>query len=62
MKEVGPATGGQQRIRTVGLTELAAQPFRYFIDLQGRWMRTNVPVTSRMPGTLVRVLVKTAIS
>ncbi|MBK9339121.1 MAG: efflux RND transporter periplasmic adaptor subunit [Lewinellaceae bacterium] len=58
-KEVGPATGGQQRIRTVGLTELAAQPFRHFIDLQGRVdAEDNVPVTSRMPGTLVRVLVK----
>jgi membrane fusion protein (multidrug efflux system) len=58
-KEVGPATGGQQRIRTVGLTELAAQPFRHFIDLQGRVdAEDNVPVTAKMPGTLVRVLVK----
>ncbi len=58
-KEVGPVTGGQRHIRTVALTELQPQPFRHFIDLQGRVdAEENVPVTSKMPGTLIRVLVK----
>jgi len=58
-KEVGPVAGGQQRIRTVALTELQPQAFRHFIDLQGRVdAEENVPVTAKMPGTLVRVLVK----
>ena len=35
-KEVGPASGGQQRIRTVALTELKPETFRHYIDLQGR--------------------------
>ncbi|MEQ1744801.1 MAG: efflux RND transporter periplasmic adaptor subunit [Saprospiraceae bacterium] len=58
-KEVGPAAGGQQRVRTVALTELQPQPFRHYIDLQGRVdAEENVPVTAKMPGTIVRVLVK----
>lgn len=58
-KEVGTASGGQQRIRTVALTELKPETFRHYIDLQGRVdVEDNVPVTAKMPGTLVRVLVK----
>ena len=58
-KEVGPTSGSQQRIRTVALTELKPETFRHYIDLQGRVdAEDNVPVTAKMPGTLVRVLVK----
>ncbi|MFN0015381.1 MAG: efflux RND transporter periplasmic adaptor subunit [Saprospiraceae bacterium] len=58
-KEVGPSMGGQQRVRTVALTEMQPQVFRHYIDLQGRVdAEENVPVTAKMPGTLVRVLVK----
>lgn len=58
-KEVGSAAGAPQRLHTVGLTELQSQPFRHYIDLQGRVdAEDNVPVTAKMPGTLTKVLVK----
>ncbi len=58
-KEIGAAAGPTQRIRTVALSELKTEPFRHFIDLQGKVdAEENVPVTSKMPGALTRVLVK----
>mgnify|MGYP001172364113 CR=1 FL=1 len=58
-KEVGTAGGAPQRLHRVGLTELQTQPFRHYIDLQGRVdVEDNVPVTAKMPGILTKVLVK----
>ncbi|HNM27188.1 MAG TPA: transcription termination/antitermination protein NusG [Saprospiraceae bacterium] len=58
-KEVGGTQGAPERIHTVGLTEVVPQNFRHYIDLQGRIdAEDNVPVTAKMPGTLVKVLVK----
>lgn len=58
-KEMGPAGGDPQRLHRVGLTELQTQPFRHYIDLQGRVdVEDNVPVTAKMPGILTKVLVK----
>lgn len=46
-------------IQTVGIEEVKLQPFRHYIDLQGRVeAEESVPVTARMPGVLTRVLVK----
>ena len=58
-KEVGVAMGVTQRIKTVGLSEVTTGVFRHFIDLQGKVdAEENVPVTTKMPGTLTRILVK----
>lgn len=58
-KEVGAQAGAAQRLHTVALTELQPQVFRHYIDLQGRVdAEDNVPVTSKMPGVLSKVLVK----
>lgn len=57
-KEIGPGSA-EQRIRTVGLTELAPQTFRHFIDLQGKVEADeSIQATAKMPGVLTRVLVK----
>jgi len=43
----------------VGIEEVTQQSFRHYIDLQGRVeAEESVPVTAKMPGALVRVLVK----
>lgn len=58
-KEVGAQAGAAQRLHTVALTELQPQVFRHYIDLQGQVdAEDNVPVTSKMPGVLSKVLVK----
>ena len=58
-KETGNTAGNAQRIRTVGLSELKSSSFRHYIDLQGKVdAEENVPATSKLPGTLTRVLVK----
>lgn len=58
-KEVGAQAGAAQRLHTVALTELQPQVFRHYIDLQGRVdAEDNVPVTSKMPGVLSKVLIK----
>ncbi len=45
--------------QNVGIEEVKWQPFRHYVDLQGRVVaEESVPVTSRMPGVLTRVLVK----
>lgn len=57
-KEVNAANPVAQRIRTVGLTEVQSGPFRHYIDMQGKVdADQSVAVTSKMPGTLTRVLV-----
>ena len=57
-KEAGAAPV-EQRIRTVGLTEIKPQVFRHFIDLQGKIeAEESVQATAKMPGTLTRILVK----
>lgn len=57
-KEAGVGAA-EQRIRTVGLTELKPQIFRHFIDLQGKIeAEESVQATAKMPGALTRVLVK----
>jgi len=58
-KETGATPAAAQRIKTVGLTEVTTAPFKHYIDLQGKVdAQDNVPVTSRMPGVLTRILVK----
>jgi membrane fusion protein (multidrug efflux system) len=58
-KELGTGGGGAQRVRTVSLTEVQLDTFQHFIDLQGRVeAENNVPVTSKIPGVLTRVLVE----
>ena len=58
-KEIGAANGPEKRIKTVSLTELNTGVFRHYIDLQGKVdAEENVPVTTKMPGTLTRILVK----
>jgi RND family efflux transporter MFP subunit len=53
------AGNGNLRIKIVGLDAVDAQNFRHYIDLQGKIeAENNVPVTSKMPGALTRVLVK----
>ncbi len=49
--------GTEKRLRTVALTELKADPFSHYIDLQGRVdADESVVATSKMPGALTRVL------
>ncbi len=58
-KQVGPTQPAAQRVKTVGLTEVNSATFRHYIDLQGRVdAKDNVPVTSKVPGVLTRILVK----
>ncbi len=58
-KETGTSGGPEKRIRTVVISELNTSVFRHYIDLQGKVdAEENVPVTSKMPGTLTRILVK----
>jgi len=47
-----------QNLRTVALTELKTENFRHYVDLQGRVEADkSVLATSRIPGTLTRILV-----
>jgi len=47
-----------KRLRTVAITEVKTGTFRHFIDLQGRVdAEESVAATSKIPGTLKRVLV-----
>lgn len=58
-KEVGTAVGVSQRIKTISLSEITTGLFRHYIDLQGKVdADENVPVTTKIPGTLTRILVK----
>lgn len=58
-KEMGTVAAGVQRVKTVGISELTTTQFRHFIDLQGKVdAEESVAVTSKMPGTLTRILVK----
>lgn len=58
-KEVGVATNVSQRIKTISLSEVNTGVFRHYIDLQGKVdAEENVPVTTKIPGTLTRILVK----
>ena len=48
----------ERKLRTVALAEIKTAPFMHFIDLQGRVNADeSVTATSRIPGTLKRVLV-----
>lgn len=58
-KEVAPAGASEKRVRTVTVAELNTSVFRHYIDLQGKVdAEENVPVTTKMPGTFTRILVK----
>ena len=58
-KELGSTNTAEKRVKTVGLTEVATGVFRHYIDLQGKIdAEENVPVTTKMPGTLTRIFVK----
>ncbi len=58
-KEVGSQPGAAPKIRTVGVSELKTEPFRHFIDMQGRVDAENIVMaTAKMPGSLTRILVK----
>ena len=58
-KQVNANNPPSKKVRTVGLTQIATAPFRHYIDLQGKVdADESVMATSRMPGTLKRVLVK----
>ena len=47
-----------KRLRTIAITEMKSGTFRHFIDLQGRVdAEESVAATSKIPGTLTRVLV-----
>ncbi len=52
----------QQKTRpllNVSLEQVKVQPFRHYIDIQGRVVaEESVPVTAKIPGTLTRILVK----
>jgi len=48
----------EKRLRTIAVTEVKPSLFRHYIDLQGRVdAEESVAATSKMPGTLKRVLV-----
>ena len=48
----------QEKFHSVGLTEIKIAPFSHFIDLQGRVDASeSVAATSKIPGTLKKVLV-----
>jgi membrane fusion protein, multidrug efflux system len=48
----------EKRLRTVAINEVKAGVFRHFIDLQGRVdAEESVSATSKIPGTLKRVLI-----
>jgi RND family efflux transporter MFP subunit len=48
----------EKRLRTIGITEVKTGVFRHYIDLQGRVdAEESVAATSKIPGTLKRVLV-----
>jgi len=48
----------EKRLRTVGVTDVKTGVFRHFIDLQGRVdADESVAATSKIPGTLKRILV-----
>jgi RND family efflux transporter MFP subunit len=58
-KEVGTTGQAAPKVKNVGVTTLNTTLFRHFIDLQGKIdAEDNVPVTAKMPGTLVNILVK----
>lgn len=58
-KQVSAGQPAEKKIKTVGLTELVAAPFRHYIDLQGKVdADQSVMATAKMPGALKRVLVK----
>lgn len=55
--QLGPQT--DQRLKTIAVTTLETAPFRHYIDLQGRVEADkSVVVTSKVPGTLVRIYVE----
>lgn len=57
-KQVATTTNAP-KVRTVALTELKADVFRHYIDLQGKVdADESVTATSKMPGTLRKVYVK----
>jgi membrane fusion protein, multidrug efflux system len=59
-KQIGAAAGPVKKIKTVALTALKSTTFQHFIDLQGKVTAEDIQqATSKMPGTLERVLVKT---
>ncbi len=48
----------EKRLRTIGITDIKPKTFRHFIDLQGRVdAEESVAATSKIPGTLKRVLI-----
>jgi membrane fusion protein, multidrug efflux system len=59
-KKIGAAAGPVKKIKTVALSALKSTNFQHFIDLQGKVSAEDIQqATSKMPGTLERVLVKT---
>ncbi|MDX1910829.1 MAG: efflux RND transporter periplasmic adaptor subunit [Saprospiraceae bacterium] len=58
-KQTSAGKPADRKIKTVGLSELKTAPFRHYIDLQGKVdADQSVMATSKVPGTLRRVLVK----
>jgi membrane fusion protein, multidrug efflux system len=58
-KTVNAGKPVERKVKTVALTPLAVVPFKHFIDLQGRVDASeSQQITSKMPGTLKRVLIK----
>jgi membrane fusion protein, multidrug efflux system len=54
-----PSTAGEKKIRLVGISEIKPSAFKHFIDLQGKVdADQSVTATSRVPGSIERVLVK----
>jgi membrane fusion protein (multidrug efflux system) len=48
----------EKRLRTVGITDVKPTVFRHYIDLQGRVdAQESVAATSKIPGTLKRVII-----
>jgi membrane fusion protein, multidrug efflux system len=59
-KKIGAAAGPVKKIKTVALSALKSTNFQHFIDLQGKVSAEDIQqATSKMPGTLEKVLVKT---
>lgn len=57
-KQVTSTGGAAPKIRIVGLTEVKQGLFRHYIDLQGKVEADqSVQATSKVPGTLTRILV-----
>jgi membrane fusion protein, multidrug efflux system len=59
-KQIGSSAGPVKKIKTVALSALKSTTFQHFIDLQGKVTAEDIQqATSKMPGTLEKVLVKT---